>query len=206
MYILLVFFILLHSDVCGTFICRLNKNKMKNAKKSKSFLKWIGDAWLKSALILLIVTGGFYAYAQINWPADIPNPVTGVVGMFIGQSSKGFGDSGVGTGYSNINQLCSGSTAPNFDGSHVCSSMEMMNSYNHGNAQAIINSYSTSPTLWINNGPPGYVANSNDCLGWTVTDKGTDPQNPNYGTMWVFASKAGGLAPCSVGRKFACCK
>ena len=179
---------------------------MTGNKKINNILNWIKDAWLKAALILLIVTGGFYTYAQISWPADEPNPTTGVVGMFIGQSSKAFGDSGVGTGYANVNDLCSKNTAPDFYGSHICSSMEMMNSYNHAVASSIINTYNTTPTLWINNGPPGYTSNSNDCVGWTKTDKGTDTQNPNYGAVWNFAAKAGGLSPCSTGRRFACCK
>jgi hypothetical protein len=176
---------------------------MKKQKISSKLYNWLKDAGLKAIVILLVVAGGFYAYAQISWPVTNPNPVTGVVGMFVGESTSAF--SAATTGYDKVNDLCAAN--PAYIGSHVCSSAEMMNSYNHGTVGvAPIYTYNTNPTLWINNGPPGYVANSNDCMGWTATDKGTDPQNPNYGAMWVFAAKAGGLSPCAVGRKFACCK
>jgi len=182
---------------------------MVNKKTHIKIFHWIKDAWLKSIVILLIVAAGFYAYAEITWPADEPNPTTGVVGMFVGESSEAY--SAATNNYSLVNNLCSGTiTQP--DGqtvtkSHVCNQDEMMNSYNHGKAGvAPIYTYTGSAMLYINNGPPGYTSNSNDCVGWTRTTQGTDLQNPNYGVVWNFQADAGGLIPCRTGKKFACCK
>ena len=180
----------------------VTKTKMKQKKKQNTILKWISDVWVKSAVILLIVAGGLYAYAQITWPGDVPNPTTGVVGMFVGESTNTFGSGA--TGYGNVNQLCS--LNANYLGSHICSQDEMMNSYNHGTTGVSpIFTYNTSPNLWINNGPPGYTASANDCKGWTVTSRGSE-DDPNFGAMWIFSKKFGGLTPCTTGKFFACCK
>jgi len=180
---------------------------MNKKKTHKKMLIWLKDAWLKAIVVFLIVAGGFYAYAQITWPDDEPNPTTGVVGMFVGESSAAYT---TGSDYDSINDLCSGTiTDPDgksWTGCHVCTQDEMMNSYNHGKAGiAPIFTYDSSNTLWINSGPPGFTANANDCKGWTAT---TSPiSNPNYGRVWNFPSQYGGLLPCSTAnKKFACCK
>jgi hypothetical protein len=175
---------------------------MKKQKKD-SALSWLKDAGLKSAVFFLILAGAFYAYGAISWPADKPSPVTGVVGMFVGESSAAF--TAATNSYDKVNALCANNPSADIADSHICSSMEMMNSYNHGISNSPINTYNSSPSLWINNGPPGYTASANDCKGWTATTRGSDA-DPNFGAMWIFANKAGGLTPCSTGRKFACCK
>jgi hypothetical protein len=180
---------------------------MNKKKTHFHILNWIKDAWLKAIVVFLIIGVGFYAYAAITWPGDEPNPTTGVVGMFVGESTAAYGNTT--NSYDKVNALCAQHTNPNFVGSHVCSSAEMMNSYNHGKVGvAAIFTYlpGGSTMLYINNGPPGYTSNSNDCVGWTKTTPGTDPQNPNYGAVWNFQAQAGGLAPCNGGKKFACCK
>jgi hypothetical protein len=181
---------------------------MKKKQKLSSTFVWLKDVGLKVFAILALIVGGFYTYAAITWPADQPNGTTGVVGMFVGHSTSDF-KVGV-AGYAQANALCANGTG-DIANSHICTPDEMANSYNHGNAESAVNKYLTTYTgaskmLWINNGPPGYTANSNDCNGWMKTDTGTDPQNPNYGAVWNFVGKAGGLTPCKEGKRFACCK
>jgi hypothetical protein len=177
---------------------------MTKKKTHNNILNWMKDAWLKAIVVLLIVAGGFYAYAAITWPGDEPNPTTGVVGMFVGESTETFGQTVATKGYDKVNDLCASN--PSFTGSHICTPDEMVNSYNHGKVGvAAIYTYNTTPNLWINNGPPGYTASANDCRGWTVTSRGTE-DDPNFGAMWIFSKKTGGLTPCNTGKYFACCK
>lgn len=173
---------------------------MKKRKNSKLYL-WIKDVILKSLVILLVVTAGFYAYGQIYWPGDDPNPVSGVVGMFLGESEAAFTTS---TNYAEANDECATHSDPLIFGSHICTPDEMLNSYNHATAQSPINTYADSSTLWVNNGPPAYTANANDCKGWAAIDSPSN--NPNYGTIWNFANKSGGLLNCKPDKKWACCK
>lgn len=174
---------------------------MSKKKTIPKLLNWLKDAGLKAFVILLIVASGFYALAAISWPADQPNAVTGLVGVFVGESTTPFNSS---IGYKTANTYCS-SGAGDLAGSHVCTPAEMTNSYNNGVLGiSTIYTYALSPTLWINSGPPGYTANANDCKGWTAT---TNPlSNPNYGTVWNFTGRYGSLLPCKTGKKFACCK
>jgi hypothetical protein len=59
---------------------------------------------------------------------------------------------------------------------------------------------------WVNGGPPGYIAQSNDCKGWT------DNTSSSYGRVWEFtAGDTGGKGNMTVcnssgGLKFACCR
>ena len=173
-------------------------------------LEWTTDVGLKAFAVLALVVGGIYVYAEVVWPTTAPNATTGVVGMFVGESKNPFNT--VDTYYDGVNDYCSEYPEnPDVDGSHVCTPDEMINSYNHANTNSPIITYypgtaGSSAMLWINNGPPGYTANSNDCNGWTTPTIGTDSQNPNYGAVWNFRTKAGGLVPCKTGKKFACCK
>lgn len=182
---------------------------MKKKTATKMAL-WIKDAGLKSLVILLLVTAGFYTYAQITWPAADPNDVSGIVGKFVGDSIDTGRSGNQGTFeaplfYEGANDFCSTNSNSNIAGSHVCTPDEMINSYNHGQAGVSpIFTYTDSATLWINNGPPAFTANANDCKGWVETSSPTS--NPNYGTVWNFSSKAGGLLPCRTGKAWACCK
>jgi len=174
---------------------------MTKKKPFSTVVKWLKDAGLKALVILLLVASGFYALAQISWPANDPNPTTGVVGMFVGESTSAFGSS---IDYDTANSYCA-SGGGNLQGSHICTPAEMNNSYNHGVVGvAPVYTYAGSTTLWINSGPPGYTANANDCKGWTATD--SPLSNPNYGTVWNFTSQYGGLLPCKTGKRYACCK
>lgn len=179
---------------------------MKKKNTLKNVLNWFKDAGLKALVILLVVATGFYAYAQITWPGSDPNPTTGVVGMFVGASETAFTTA---IDYDQANQKCANhSTDVSIRGSHVCTPDEMINSYNHGvvDESPIYTHDSTAiPNLWINNGPPGFTASANDCKGWTVISRGNN-DDPNFGAMWIFSKKAGGLTPCQPDKKFACCK
>jgi hypothetical protein len=199
------FFILHPLLIRDKIIDSINKNKMKKQKISSTLYSWIKDAGLKSAVFFLILAGGIYAYAQISWPAANPNPVTGVVGMFVGATTQTYDAP---ADYSTVNNLCANNvTDPNLAGSHVCTPDEMMNSYNHGTSQALVNTFFASTgkaTLWINSGPPGFAANANDCKGWTKID--SPSANRNFGRVWNFQDKYGNLLDCTTGKSFACCK
>lgn len=171
---------------------------MKKNTKIKNTLKWLKDTAFKALVIPLLLVAGYYVHAAIVWPSTDPNPVTGIVGMFVGESASAF-DAGV--GYETANTYCEAAEI----GSHICTPDEMINSYNHSVPESPILNYVASPNLWINNGPPGFTASANDCKGWTVSTEGS-AQDPNFGAMWVFAKDLGGLTPCQTGKKFACCK
>ncbi len=172
---------------------------MKKNTKIKNTLKWLKDAAFKALVIPLLLVAGYYVHAAIVWPGTDPNPVTGIVGMFVGESEKPFG---IVSNYATVNGYCDLA----IPGSHICTPDEMMNSYNHGTlGVSPVFTYVTSPNLWINNGPPGYTASANDCKGWTEITEGS-AQDPNFGAMWVFSKNLGGLTPCQTGKKFACCK
>lgn len=181
-------------------------------KKKNTFLKilnWLKDAGLKALVILLVVVAGFYAYGAINWPTGEPNPTTGVVGIFVGYTDTSFINS---QSYSAVNDWCANENVITPDGTvnglgaHVCTPDEMLNSYNHMTAGSPIHddNYAGPATLWVNSGPPGYTANANDCKGWSAITSPSD--NPNFGTVWNFSEKYGGLLHCRTGKQFACCK
>lgn len=104
-------------------------------------------------------------------------------------------------GYRTVNALCDSE----YHGSHVCTSAEILNSISC-NSPAIENA---SGSAWINNGPPGYTAVSNDCRGWTSSSSSAGIV---YGIFWSFSpsgadnSGMGWLTTCNVEKKFACCK
>jgi len=175
---------------------------MKKVKKI-TVLNWLKDVGLKSFAILVLVVAGFTAYAQINFPADAPNDVSGVVGMFVGESDGPF-DNSVNS-YYDANILCRDhSTDSDIAGSHICTPDEIINSYNHGEL-GVSPVFAQAVALWVNNGPPAFTANANDCGGWGQHDGGPDG-NKNFGTQWNFDGKRGLLKRCEIGAKFACCK
>lgn len=171
------------------------------------FLNLIKDSALKSIVILLVVIVGFYAYASINWPSD-PNPVSGVVGMFVGSTETVFSTP---SDYKTVNGWCETGTIITPDGNvdgigaHVCTPDEMINSYNHGNDNSVIKTFYTAhndiPFLWINSGPPAYAFNANDCEGWT------NNTSKDSGTAWDMEFHSGFLQDCNENTtQFACCK
>jgi hypothetical protein len=99
------------------------------------------------------------------------------------------------SGYSGANALCAAVVA----GTHACTTGEIFNTINTGAGATI----PSGTTLWVSNGPPGYTANANDCMGWTSAVAG------NYGTVWVKLATGdgfGSLNVCNTARSFACCQ
>ena len=152
---------------------------------SKSFI----TALLRGLAVFAVFGMALYAYA-ITYPAQ-PNAVSGVVGLYVGKTTVTTGNVG---GYVVANNLCQ---AVDVD-SHICTAMEMANTYNHNPTGSLS---SETGSLWINNGPPGYITNVvNDCAGWTTDYPAT------FGTVWDVDQDASFITSCDLPRSFACCK
>jgi len=122
--------------------------------------------------------------------------LTGIVttAKWVGYSATAL--NGNRAGYASANTECSAAYA----GAHVCTNGEILFSINSGLLGA---NFPLNVPLWINNGPPGYTANANDCNGWASSAVG------DYGALWnrVGAGDGfGSLQPCNATAKFACCK
>lgn len=125
--------------------------------------------------------------------------VTGCLGAtFVGKT--GTGVYGNNNGYVSAHALCN--TA--FSGSHVCSTEEMLGSIRCGVSQGAGTSpvFTATEFAWVNNGPPAYLAQANDCKGWTSSAADV------YGAMWEFGATGGKghLTGCNTNRVFSCCK
>lgn len=116
--------------------------------------------------------------------------------LFAGKSSRVF-DVGSVKGYIKADEACGSAVS----GSHVCGTDEMMRTIRCKKDK--IKDYPTE-ALWINNGPPGYTANTNDCKGWQTNS------SSYYGAYWKFDKDYGGIGytgACSkTDRSFSCCK
>lgn len=121
--------------------------------------------------------------------------VSGCFGpVFVGMTSSSY-DSNQG-GYYSVNNLCKNT----FSGSHVCTTVEMLNSINcEKNLGTIIGE---SSGVWVTNGAPSLPTPTNDCQGWTTNDsswKGIHyVYDPNGGKFYA--------KECSATLKIACCK
>lgn len=185
---------------------------MKKKNPFVRLLNWIKDAGLKGLAVFLIVAAGLSAYAAtVSFPENITAP-SGLVGTFVGISKVKF-DGSI-KQYENVNELCdtvinaSGAEKANAN-AHICTPDEMINSYNNSTSESPIIKFlsgDVASAAWINNGPPGFTASAYDCKGWSVTDKGNNPKDVNYGAVWNFKGKTGSLLPCNTNFSFACCK
>jgi hypothetical protein len=120
-----------------------------------------------------------------SWPAND-------TGWFIGISNTAL--NGLQSGYSTANNQCI--TA--FAGSHICTAMEMIATYNNYPAGPIA---ALAGSVWVNNGPPGYISNvANDCEGWNSSG------STIFGYVWDGVKDSSYVTPCNLTRKFACCK
>ena len=129
----------------------------------------------KGLFIFAVFGFALYVYAAVTYPPE-PGPVNGTVGMFVGLSTPSDGSSG---GYVGVNTICSS----DFEGSHVCTAMEVINTYN--NNIGLLGG--ASGQAWINNGPPGHdLTLSNDCQGWTSA-----APSSLFGSVWHFSSNKG---------------
>ena len=118
-------------------------------------------------------------------------------GILVGTTTVSYAGSITSTpsyvGYDAAHRICNS----NYTGSHFCTPDEVINTIA---TQSISN---FAGTAWIANGPPGYLASANDCLGYTATSASV------LGAFWEFSSSGGGkgwLVNCSQSKPIACCR
>lgn len=171
---------------------------MKKKNRSRLY-RWFLEVIPKGIAVFAVAAGAFYVYAQqtVNYPPQ-PYTPTGVVGQFVGVSERTYGGAGVSvSGYRDATTECS--NTDNLEGSHVCTSMEIINSYNVNNSLVL----AQAGSAWINNGPPAHDATlSNDCGGWQ------SQAATQFGSLWWFGSDDRGLLmSCNQTLyPFACCR
>jgi hypothetical protein len=99
-------------------------------------------------------------------------------------------------GYPAGNAICNAY----YTGSHMCQTNEIINSINRNQSNE-----NFTATVWISNGPPGYLSESYDCSGWTT------PSGTSLGSIWVGSTShvnsygTGGLVNCGASRAISCC-
>lgn len=100
-------------------------------------------------------------------------------------------------GYINLTNVCNGE----FTGSHICTVNEILDTIIYLNVSDLPN---WGGTAWIIDGPPGYLADANDCLGFTSSS------NQDLGRFWNFDDTTeagmGWLVNCASLKSLACCK
>ncbi len=166
----------------------MKKNRIKNFSKS------LISASLRGLAIFAIFGAALFVYAEVNYPATAPGPVSGIVGLYVGQTGGTY-DGSVGS-YQVANDACA-LGAGDLEDSHICTSMEIMNTYNH-NPSILVG---LTGAMWINSGPPAYTtAAPNDCNGWT------NSTNEFFATSWNFDINFGTASSCNLVQTFACCK
>ena len=116
------------------------------------------------------------------------NPIVGFTsGTYDGNISNGSL-----IGYNAANAIC----ATEIPGSHFCLKSEVLKGIANGNA-------SITGTYWFQNGPPGFTANADDCVGWTSND------NTFLGPFWNWdvnaQAGAGRLTNCAQLKQLMCC-
>ena len=97
-------------------------------------------------------------------------------------------------GYQAANAICDSE----FSGSHFCRTYDIIRTIEKED----ISGWAGTSTAWIAEGPPGYQANSNDCLGWT---DGTTDFLGAYWKFSVYGGGAGWLIHCGTELPLACC-
>lgn len=161
----------------------------------KSFSRSLTNALLRGLAVFAVFGAAVYVYAAISYPAVQPNPVSGVVGLYVGKTAGTYNGAGA-NGYQNANDFCANGGGALAD-SHICTSMEIMNTYNH-NPSALS---ALTGAMWMNNGAPAYTtAAPNDCNGWTNNTKFF------FGASWNFDIDFGTASSCNLTQPFACCK
>ena len=163
-------------------------------KSAKSFSKSLVSASLWGLGVFLVFGAALYTYA-VTFPATQPGPASGVVGLYVGKTATYNG--GAAGSYQAANNLCHNA----FANSHVCTPMEIINTYNH-NPSAITG---VTGSMWVNSGAPAYFSSiSNDCQGWTQS--GTLYGQAVFGSIWDATNKQGVITTCNNSRAYACCK
>ena len=170
----------------------------------KSRIRIVSNALISASLRGLAVFAIFglslYAYAAISYPANQPTVVSGVVGLYVGKTAPDTGSAG---GYLGVQSSCNSVVSD----SHVCTPMEMINTYRNGDSPDLVGTPLASETqpLWLNSGAPAYFSSlANDCLGWT--EDADFYGKPVYGSVWSTTEKYGMMTFCNQSLRFACCK
>lgn len=108
--------------------------------------------------------------------------------------TNGYFATGTLRGYRAADNIC----RSQFTGYHFCTAEDIIKMiYDDNDISSFVG------TAWIANGPPGYTANANDCIGWTTSSPSA------LGAFWEFENTTGGagwLVNCSVTKPIACCK
>ena len=117
---------------------------------------------------------------------------------YAGQTSSTYDGNDLGS-YSAANAACN----TDVPGSHLCTVNEILDTINYQDVNGI-NVGAITGSVWITDGPPGYMANANDCKGWTAVSDA-------YGRFWDFDDPStndgmGWLTSCSQLIPLACCK
>lgn len=143
-------------------------------------------------------SGNLTANTFIGSGSGLTGVHTSLYAGLTGSMYNGSFASGSDIGYQAANDLCNIA----WSGSHMCSTAEILNTI-----AVNLSLLPASGTAWIANGPPGYLANANDCIGHTSSAAS------DIGSFWNFAqisSKttggAGWLIACSNSKYIACCK
>ncbi len=136
------------------------------------------------------------------WSGGCLGPVfTGVTGnSYKGDLSSG-GIVSPTNGYFAANDKCGG-LGGQLAGSHICSTAEMLESIKC-ESPGIKSMVYSGLDVWIQDGPPGYVAPANDCQGWRSA------ASTDFGRIWRLNPSLGGvgfLTTCNQEIVFACCK
>ena len=133
---------------------------------------------------------------QTEWPSGAATILNLTAGTYNGNITNGsLAEPPYLVGYQAANSICS----KEFSGAHLCTTDDILNII----ATQDITFFSGLGTSWIAEGPPGYTANSNDCLGWT------SPSSSNLGPFWEYSASGGGmgwLTNCAQTKKLACCR
>ncbi len=102
-------------------------------------------------------------------------------------------------GYQAANNICNDFLS----GSHLCQTSEIITIIANEDISATGLDFDNLANAWVIEGPPGYTANANDCLGYTTNS------NTALGAWWDFNANGGGmgwLVNCEEKRAIDCCK
>jgi hypothetical protein len=123
--------------------------------------------------------------------AGMGNFVNSTPGIYNGSiTAGGF------AGYKAANFVCDS----NFTASHWCTTDEILATIVAKNVSAILQ---WAGFGWVAEGPPGFTANANDCIGMK------NNSNLVLGAFWIFNQTTGGegwLTPCSSSYPLTCCR
>lgn len=140
-------------------------------------------------LFLVLIMG---AYAAISYPTPL-HSVSGVLGRYVGSTSSVYDGANAGS-YGTAQTYC-GSTFP---GSHICTPIEVINSYNNQQPGGPLGA--AFGVVWLNSGAPANINPAvNDCFGWT------DNSFSSYASVWSFDNDYAGILPCAYENRYACC-